>query len=126
MATTIDALAIQRTLNQLDMGWLRPCPFGEDGWMWRHRTGRRSMIVTCAPMDDGVEWVHASLTGTKHVPPYSELVILHKAVFGDGWAYQVFAPPAEHVNIHHTALHLFGRLDGKPALPDFTCGTGSI
>jgi hypothetical protein len=38
----------------------------------------------------------------------------------------VFAPPTDHVNIHEYALHLFGRLDGTPALPDFTAGSGSI
>jgi hypothetical protein len=47
-------------------------------------------------------------------------------VFGDRWAYQVFAPPADHINLHNFALHLWGRLDGKPVLPDFTFGTGSI
>lgn len=52
----------------------------------------------------------------------------HRQCLGiDGeWDYQVFAPPSDHVNIHNYALHLFGRLNGKPALPDFTDGTGSI
>jgi hypothetical protein len=60
------------------------------------------------------------------VPDYADLKLLHTAVFADGWAYQVFAPPVKHVNIHEHVLHLFGRLDGSPVLPDFTCGTGSI
>jgi hypothetical protein len=77
------------------------------------------------PVDEH-EWVHASMTGAEDVPTYAELGILRQAVYGDGWAYQVFAPADQHVNIHQRALHLFGRLDGKPALPDFTFGSGSI
>ena len=53
------------------------------------------------------------------------LADLHAAVFGAGYAYQVFAPPSEHVNIHEFALHLWGRLDGRSALPEFGAG-GSI
>ena len=43
---------------------------------------------------------------------------MHRAVF-PGYAYQVFAPPESHVNIHGNALHLWGRADGKPILPEF-------
>jgi len=83
-------------------------------------------VLSCAPVDDGNDWVHASIASTDQLPTYADLKLLHHAVFGDGWAYQVFAPPDDHVNIHEYALHIFGRLDGKPALPDFTNGTGSI
>lgn len=126
MATDFDALAIRKTLNLAGTGsWRRPRPKGPNGWMFFDDHHRRSVIVTCAPHNDS-EWVHASMTGSDDVPPYSELVVLHRAVFRDGWAYLPFAPPAEHVNIHANALHLFGRLDGARALPDFTFGTGSI
>ena len=40
-------------------------------------------------------------------------------MFPEGWAYQVFAPPWAHINIHPNALHLWGRLDGANVLPDF-------
>jgi hypothetical protein len=124
--SNINALAVRRELNRPWAGWLRPIPHGPDGWRFDHETKMRSIIVTCAPLLDDNEWVHASMTGINDVPPYADLVVLHRAVFGDGWAYLPFAPPAEHVNICGNALHLFGRLDGKPALPDFTLGTGSI
>ena len=84
------------------------------------------IIVTCAARDDVVEWVHASISRPVNIPSYADLVMLHAAVFAEGWAYQVFAPPSVHVNIQARALHLFGRLDGCPVLPDFTDGTGSI
>jgi hypothetical protein len=45
---------------------------------------------------------------------------------GDGRkAIQVFAPVAEHVNIHEFCLHLWHCLDGDP-LPDFTRGGPTI
>lgn len=88
-----------------------------------HRRG--TLCLTCAPFD-GVDWVHASIAYTDHMPTYEDLCLLHRVVFAAGWAYQVFAPPTHHVNIHQHALHLFGRLDGAPALPDFTLGTRSI
>jgi hypothetical protein len=51
---------------------------------------------------------------------------MHWAVFFDGYAYEVHAPAKDHVNIHEYARHLWGRKDGKPALPDFTQGMGMI
>jgi site-specific DNA-cytosine methylase len=36
----------------------------------------------------------------------------------DGWAFQVFAPPSDHVNIAQV-LHVWGRADGARIHPDF-------
>jgi hypothetical protein len=121
--TIIDALGIRRRLGA--QRWSLPMRFG-DGWRYDSVPAGARVIVTCADYGDGVDWVHASVSRVDVMPSYDDLTMLHAAVFVDGWAYQVFAPPAEHVNIHARALHLFGRLDGRPALPDFTLGTGSI
>lgn len=87
----------------------------------------RRVIVTADPDCDLCgDWIHASISRPDRMPDYTDLQLLHKAVFGDGWAYQVFAPPAEHVNHYETCLHLFGRVDGAAALPDFTHGKGQI
>jgi hypothetical protein len=123
MTTSLNPLRIRRVLGRGN--WITPQPFGPDGWSLMNFDGRSSVIVSCAPADDGNEWVHASIARDQ-MPTYADLTLLHDAVFGTGWAYQVFAPPSDHVNIHEHALHLWGRLDGKPALPDFTNGTGSI
>lgn len=129
MPTDIDVLWLTQALKQ-SYGrrfWSVPEKFGPNGWLVRATDGGRSLVVTCSDVaDDPTEWIHASLTGANDVPSYDELKTLHRAVFRDGWAYQVFAPPSDHVNIHERALHLFGRLDGAPALPDFTGGTGLI
>jgi hypothetical protein len=79
-----------------------------------------SVIVTTARQDDGLDWTHASLARDDRLPRYDELVMLRSAVWGStGWAFQVFAPPSAHVNIHHHALHLWGRADGTNPFPNF-------
>ena len=123
MSTSIDALHIRRTWGRDQ--WLPPEPFGPDGWSMLKRDRSASIIVSCATHEDGTEWVHASIARDV-IPTYEDLVQLHASVWKhNGWAYQVFAPASDHVNIHEHALHLWGRLDGKPALPNFGAG-GSI
>lgn len=82
---------------------------------------RTSIIVSDAPLrgPDRVltSWTHVSMTRRDSVPSYDDLCALHAAVWPDGWAYQMFAPPSHHVNIHPYALHLWGRSDGRPVLP---------
>lgn len=124
MSTNIDALGIRCRLGR--DAWKPPKPHGPDGWSFVNRNEVQSVIVSCADHEDGDEWVHASIANTFTMPTYDDLKRLHRAVFRDGWAYQVFAPPSEHVNIHRYALHLWGKLDGSPALPDFTQGSGSV
>lgn len=123
MATSVNALQIRRVLGRGN--WTTPVPFGPDGWTLVELNGYASVIVTVADAD-GEEWIHASFARDDRMPTYADLKLLHAAVFGDGWAYQVFAPPSDHVNIHEYALHLWGRLDGAPVLPNFAEGWGSI
>ena len=123
--TTLNPLAILRRLGRSN--WSTPYRNGPDGWAYVELGGKGSVVVTVAPVgDDDAEWIHASVAWRDDMPTYSDLKWLHACVFEDRWAYQLFTPPADHVNIHNYALHLFGRLDGKPALPDFTGGMGSI
>jgi len=123
--TTLSPLDIRRRLGRSN--WSTPHRNGPDGWAFVELGGRGSVIITVAPAgDDGADWIHASVAWIKEMPTYSDLKWLHAAVFEDRWAYQIFAPPSDHVNIHEYALHLYGRVDGQRALPDFTHGTGSI
>lgn len=122
MSTTVNPLRLRDVLGRKE--WLPPREFGPVGMVRRSAEGATA-IVTAAP-HDGIEYVHASIATTGlMLPSYGDLVTLHKAAFADGYAYQVFAPAAQHVNLHPTALHLWGRLDGKPCLPEFGAG-GSI
>jgi hypothetical protein len=119
-ATTISALAIRRSLGPKH--WGVPERFGPDGWRLLSRVDRSSIIVTAFDWDDA-EWVHASISHADRLPTYDELVALHRAVWGNGYAYQQFVPPGQHVDHHEYALHLWGKADGSPVLPAFT---GSI
>ena len=112
----------QRLSRSYGQKWTVPVEFGPDGWILR--LDDRSVIVSCAE-HDGAEWVHASMARPDELPTYNELKWLHAAVFGAGYAYQVFPPPSDHVNIHEYALHLWGRHDGSAVLPEFGAG-GSI
>ena len=54
------------------------------------------------------------------IPTYEDLSLLHYAVWGEeGWAFQVFSPAVEHINIHGRALHLWGAADGRRMHPNF-------
>lgn len=105
-------------LRRVLADWSVPELFGPDGWMLTNLVKRQTLIITAAPADDGTEYIHASIAGDV-MPSYDDLVLLHRAAFGDTYAYQVFTPRARHVNIHQHALHLWGRADGKPVLPEF-------
>jgi hypothetical protein len=113
----IDIRAIQR---RLDRSWDKPQPWGEDAWFI---LGPVQAIIVSLDLesDPGTDWVHASISYQmkQRIPSYADLKMLHRAVFGDGHAYQCFVPEDEHININSNVLHLFGRADGKPALPNF-------
>lgn len=120
MTTHIDILRVRKSLGR--HWWSPPERFGPDGWRMLGDDGTSSIIITCAAHGDAepIEYVHASIAREERLPSYPDLVQLHHAVWGTkGWAYQVFAPKADHVNIHPHALHLWGRLDGEPVLPVF-------
>lgn len=80
------------------------------------RPSGRSIVVSVMPGDDGHDWVHASTAHPSQMPTYDDLKVLHRAVFGDRYAYQAFVPASEHVNFHEFALHLWGRYDGADVL----------
>jgi hypothetical protein len=124
MPTHVNGLTIRRVLGREQ--WRTPERFGPDGWCLSRVDGCGSVIVTTSDQDDGLEWTHASWAFDDRLPTYEELVLLRSAVWGStGWAFQVFAPPSSHVNIHRHALHLWGRADGANPFPDFGA-TGSI
>lgn len=119
MTTSINALNVRRVLSRDE--WHPPHPHGPDGWKFLHRDGISSVIVSAAvDPNTGINWVHASRTAADRVPTYEEMVQLHTAVWGSaGYSYEVHAPKNHHINIHPFALHLWGRADGRPVLPEF-------
>lgn len=115
--TTVNGLHLRRALGRDK--WGPPIPHGPDGLKLLHVDGMSSVVVSTASFD-GVEWTHASMTGPERVPTYEELCQLHRAVWGEsGYSYQIQVPADQHVNIHPYALHMWGRADGSPVLPEF-------
>lgn len=118
---TIDALKIKRVLGR---DWFPPQPYGEDCW-WFDTRDPQGLRIIVSPFGetDGSDWIHASISRLNgEIPTYDDLTLLHRAVFGDGYAYQCFVPASEHINITENVLHLWGRLDGMAVLPDFGRG----
>lgn len=112
----IDARAAKRIFERtLGWGWVAaPLPQERpDAPGYRLDWSREWMrvIVTCGDYGPDGWWQHASMSLRDRVPTYEELKVLHKATFGSAWAYQVFAPPDSHVNIHEHVLHLWGRVE---------------
>lgn len=108
----IDILRIRKILGR--KVWRLPQEYGPGGW---HMTSENlSWTVIVAPeQHEGAEWIHAQIAGYDDMPSYEQLKELHHAVFGDDYAYMVF-PPKENVRV----LHLWGRADGAPAIPEFS------
>lgn len=135
MATSLNALVIRKRLGRNT--WKTPTAQGPDGWRFQEFVDgamTREIIATVAS-HDRVEWIHASVVrltdgvvGDETMPTYEDLTEMHHAVFhgGQGYAYQMFVPPSSHVSIRNNALHLWGRLDGRPVMPDFGAALGSI
>lgn len=124
MADLVNALEIRKVLGPKQ--WGPPAPMGDDGFAFVAHDRDAKVIVSGFYeswfISDGgsVPWIHASISRSSGIPSYEDLVLLHRAVWGEaGYAYQAFVPPSEHVNIHARALHLWGRADGERALPDF-------
>ncbi len=120
--STVDGLQLRREFGR--KLWLPPVPYGDDGWRMVARDHTASVLVSTSPShvdpDDHREWTHASLARSDKMPDYYDLVQLHRAVWGEtGWAYQCFAPVADHVNLREHCLHLWGLADGSPVLPNF-------
>jgi anaerobic selenocysteine-containing dehydrogenase len=118
----LDALKIRARLGR--KVWAPPVVWGE-GWQFYANDGRK-LFVTWWPRsidtdyDYGCDWIHASISGAMGtMPRYEDLKLMHAAVFNDGHAYQIFVPPAEHINTTVNVLHLWGRADGQPVLPNF-------
>lgn len=109
--------------------WGVPRRFGPDGWVMDHLFQRSRVIVSKSTISNGddTEWTHASMSHRDSVPTYEEMCQLHLAVWGGtGWAYHLFAPRKDHININANVLHLWGRADGKEVLPNFGGILGSI
>jgi hypothetical protein len=137
--TYVDDSVVRAVLARVPPSWsvIQLTPAG--GWF-----KRSSLQVGLSVQRYGSSdvWVHVSVCGRKgntdgphdprhassyYLPSFDDLKrVKHDFVGEDRWAYQVFPSSKDYVNHQPYVLHLYALMDGKPALPDFTMGLGTI
>lgn len=104
--------------KNLPLHWTPVSRWG-DGYRYLNMRNGLRVVFTGAFIEDGKTWLHLSVSRAKECPSYEDLCEVKKTFVGEKmWAYQVFAPRTEHINIHQFTLHLWVSVDG-PALPNF-------
>jgi hypothetical protein len=103
-------------------GWELIMPCG-DGYAVRQKDGGLRVIVDCEIKADGSPWLHVSVSRKSWTPTHEDMALVKRDFIGDDrYAYAVFPPKTEYVNIHQHCLHLWSRLDlpdGR-VLPEFS------
>lgn len=91
------------------------------GYALRHRNGLR-VLVDCGLKDDDKFWLHVSFSRAKSMPTHEDSCFVKQAFIGDRYAYAVFPPKSQYVNIHQFCLHLWALVDDSDgrALPEFS------
>lgn len=138
-ATRVDDSIIRAAMSRVPSSWsvIEAAPSG--GYFKR---GSLQVGYTVQRYGGSDIWVHASVCGrrgqstgphdlrhssTYYLPTFEDLKRVKNDFIGeDRWAYQVFPSAKDYVNHNPYVLHLYALMDGKPALPDFTMGIGTI
>jgi hypothetical protein len=103
---------------------------GHDGAAFKR--GNLQVIAGISYELDHKIWIHVSACGRRSetsffLPSWEDMKrVKHDFIGPARWAYQVFPSESDYINQNPYVLHLFALLEGEPALPDFTKGTGSI
>jgi len=109
--------------------WNFKCPAGwevinrwGDGFAMRQTTGGLRVLVDCEFKDDDKPWLHVSVSRKSWTPTHEDMAIVKQAFIGpDRYAYAVWPPQSEYVNIHAHCLHLWACMEGDGRiLPEFS------
>jgi hypothetical protein len=96
---------------------------GLDGAAYRVQNGRFAglkVIVSVAIEGDGKAWLHVSCSRRDRLPSWEDLKFVKETFIGESnYAYQIFPPKSQYVNIHPYCLHLYHCLEEAP-LPEFS------
>ncbi len=96
-----------------------------DGHVFVHKCGLR-VIIDCEVKDDERRWVHVSVSRAKWIPSHEDVCKVKGAFIGDRYAYAVFPPRENYVNIHGNCLHLWALTEGDGrVLPEFSGKIGT-
>jgi hypothetical protein len=109
--------------------WNFSCPKGweiigrwGDGFAVREKDGKLRVLVDCEFKSDGNPWLHVSYSKKYWVPSHEDTCKVKQAFFGNRYAYAVFPPAENYVNIHPNCLHLWGLMNTEngQVLPEFS------
>lgn len=116
--------------------WMFECPkgwevlqaWGEDGFALRERGGGLRVLIDCEEKLDGNRWIHVSFSRKDWTPNHADTVKVKEAFIGDRYAYVVYPPKSEYVNIHAHCLHLWSRWgdDNGQVLPEFSANSQEL
>jgi hypothetical protein len=126
----VDPATVKAALARVPPSWTMCGVWETNGGIFTR--GSLQVIYSVSRYDDGEIWVHASVCGRTprggfYLPSFDELKRVKRDFIGeDRWAYQVFPSAKDYVNENPYVLHLYARMGGEPALPDFTWGLGGI
>jgi hypothetical protein len=101
-------------------GWEIVQPWGS-GFALREKSGGLRVIVDCEYKRDEKAWVHVSVSRVDRIPSHEDMRRVKEAFIGDRYAYAVFPPRENYVNIHTKCLHLWALAEGDSrVLPEFS------
>lgn len=97
------------------------------GYALANSTGLRAIVDVSMKADDKF-WLHVSVSRVKTMPRHEDMILAKVAFIGDRYAYSVYPPRSEYVNIHAYCLHLWALVDDKlgQVLPEFSGDVGGV
>jgi len=118
------------------MNWQFSCPEGfeliqpwGDGYALREIGGGLRVIVDCEVKANGFPWLHVSVSRKSWTPTHEDMAKVKRAFIGeDRYAYSIWPPREQYVNIHNHCLHLWARWDEADGqvLPEFSAEVDGI
>lgn len=98
-------------------------------YAYRQAKTGMNVIVSVMREEDEQRWLHVSLAYKTRLPSWDDIKMVKSIFIGDNrFAYQVFPPVDQYVNLHPFVLHLWSCVDVEAGavLPDFRGGGNSI
>jgi len=112
------------------VSWEFNCPKGwevitrwGDGYACRQIGGGLRILVDCEIKADGSPWLHVSVSRKTYTPTHDDMALVKKDFIGENrYAYSIWPPKSEYVNIMPYCLHLWARWDTPDGrvLPEFS------
>lgn len=125
-AALMDLKRLLSGLSFPPIGWKVVQEWG-NGYALQDLTGLRA-IMDCCRKDDEQFWLHVSVSRAKAIPSHLDMARVKSAFIGNRYAYSVWPPEENYVNIHPNCLHLWccvNDSDGR-ILPEFSADLGGV